>query len=115
VLGTREIGAAADLYALGCVGYWYLTGELVFEGQTVMEIMMHHAKTDPPPPSSRAELDIPPELDDTILACLEKNPDKRPASAEALGAMLAEVPIADPWTRERAATWWERHHPRAMI
>src|SRR5262249_5779954 len=99
VLGEAKTSHAVDIYSLGCVGYWLLTGKLVFEGPGAMKVMVAHAQTLPTPPSSRVELPIPPELDALILECLEKDPAKRPASAAALQSRLNSIPVAKDWTR----------------
>ena len=101
----------SDLYALGCVGYWLLTGAAVFEGTTAVEVLTRHVRDEPEPPGTRTELAIPPELDAAILSCLAKRPGDRPASADALDAALARVPLATPWTPERATEWWDLHGP----
>ena len=111
VLSTREIDSRADIYSVGCVAYWLLTGDLVFRGDTPIAVMMHHAHTTPVPVSQRSELPIPPELDRLIQSCLEKEPAKRPQSARELSRLLADVPVAAPWNEERAAVWWARHEP----
>jgi serine/threonine-protein kinase len=98
----------ADLYSLGCVAYWLLTGKLVFEGSS-LAVLADHAATSPPRPSSRVELPVPRALDDLVLRCLAKAPAERPASAEALAAALDEVPLPVRWTDARAAHWWEVH------
>ena len=69
VLGKEGIDSRADLYALGCVAYWLLTGQLVFEGKNPMEVLVHHVQSEPTPPSQRSEFEIPP-LDELILCCL---------------------------------------------
>jgi len=107
----HAIDARADLYALGCVGYWLLTGRLVFDGKTAMEVVTHHARTPPTPPSQRTELPLPAGLDAAILWCLEKDPSARPADAGALGASLDAIAPAAAWTPERARRWWETHFP----
>jgi serine/threonine protein kinase len=101
-----------DIYSLGCVAYWLVTGQLVFEGPGAVKVMSDHIYTPPSPPSSRSESPIPPELDALILECLEKDPDKRPSSASALGARLRAISVATPWTDERAERWWSIHVPR---
>jgi serine/threonine-protein kinase len=111
VLGT-EADHRVDIYALGCVAYWLLTGKLVFEGPQVIKVMYDHVHTLPAPPSARSGLPIPPELETLILACLEKEPARRPASASELQERLHAVPIATPWTRERGERWWAEHAPR---
>jgi serine/threonine-protein kinase len=111
VLGRAETDHRVDLYALGCVGYWLLTGKLVFEGSSVVEVMFHHAHTPPPRPSTRSELPIPAPLEDLIMECLEKDPARRPASAEAVSTRLDAVSLESAWTVERAERWWAMHRP----
>jgi serine/threonine-protein kinase len=111
VLADRTVDARSDIYAVGCLAYWLVTGELVFTGRTVMETILKHTHDAPVPPSQRSELNIPPALDDVILACLEKNPDGRPATADALAARLTAIQTSSPWTKERASAWWNVHHP----
>jgi serine/threonine-protein kinase len=113
VLSRGEIDSRADIYSVGCVAYWLLTGDLVFRGETAVAVMMHHAHTAPVPVSQRSELPIPAELDRLVLSCLEKDPAKRPQSARELARRLAEIPLATPWTEELAAAWWSRHEPIA--
>jgi len=111
VVEGGETDHRVDIYGLGCVGYWLLTGKLVFEGDTPMKVMMDHARTPPRPPSSRTEMPIPAELEQIILQCLEKDPARRPADAVELGLRLAAVPVAQPWSFERAEKWWRAHLP----
>ena len=110
--GEQFVGRPTDLYALGCVAYWMLTGTLVFEGTTAMETMMHHARTEPEPPSQRTELPVPEDLESAIMACLEKDPDRRPPNADALAATLSETSAGSTWTHELAERWWETNRPR---
>ncbi|HKU44457.1 MAG TPA: serine/threonine-protein kinase [Polyangiales bacterium] len=110
VLGN-EADHRVDIYALGCVAYWLVTGKLVFEGAALINVLYHHVHTLPEPPSSRSKLPIPVELETLILACLEKEPARRPASAAELAARLQTVPFATPWTRERAERWWTENAP----
>ncbi|MBZ0268832.1 serine/threonine protein kinase [bacterium] len=109
--GEDGVDARSDLYALGCVAYWLLTGQLVFEGKSAVEMLMHHIQTTPEPPSARTEIPVPGELDRIVLACLEKDPAKRPQSATELSRRLAECPLPSAWTNERAREWWGVHHP----
>jgi serine/threonine-protein kinase len=111
VLSREDIDSRADIYSVGCVAYWLLTGDLVFTGDTPIAVMMHHAHTAPVPVSQRTELPIPPQLDQLILSCLEKDPARRPQSARELSRRLGEIPLTSPWTEERAFLWWSRHEP----
>ena len=109
------LGGAADervdVYALGCVGYWLLTAQTVFEAHTPMQMALHHAHTTPVPPSKRTELPIPETLERVVLSCLEKDPGRRPSSAEDLARELGSCQAEGPWTQERARRWWEAHLP----
>jgi len=96
-----------DLYALGCVAYWMLTGSPVFPGTDPAELFRQHKLDEPPPPSAASARPIPAELDRIVLACLAKDPARRPASAMDLERQLGEVGFAQPWTQELAREWWE--------
>jgi hypothetical protein len=72
-------------------------------------VMIHHARTAPQPPSKVAGRPIPERLEEIVMACLEKTPDKRPSSAVELWRELGEVPLTTPWTLERAEGWWREH------
>ena len=96
----------ADIYALGCVAYFLLTGRLVFEADTMLQMIARHLQNDPIPASERSANPVPDDLDAIILSCLAKTPEGRPASAGALERALASVAV-EPWTDELAAAWWE--------
>jgi len=110
-MGRLDLDHRVDLYATGCVAYWLLTGQLVFEAPTTMGLIFHHANTPPSAPSTRTELPIPEALDRLVLACLDKDRDRRPQSARELSNRLAEAVGASVWTEEHARNWWSRHHP----
>jgi transcriptional regulator with GAF, ATPase, and Fis domain len=110
-VGETDVDGRADLYALACVAYWALTGQLVFAAKTPEQMLLHHARTLPEPPSRVSELPIPRAIDEIVMRCLAKNPDDRPASARDLEADLAAVAFDRPWTQERAREWWELHMP----
>jgi hypothetical protein len=101
----KTIDGRADLYALGCVAYYLLTGHLVFESANAMQMVARHLHDQPVPPSERTELPVPPELERLVLACLAKNPDDRPRSAADLGDALGAIPV-EPWSEEQAMEWW---------
>jgi serine/threonine-protein kinase len=111
-LGKGGVDARSDIYALGCVAYWLLTGDLVFDGETAMEIVVNHVKTEPVPPSKRTELPIPEGLERTIMACLAKDPDDRPQSVVELSKMLDECKLEVPWSQTQALSWWDSHFPQ---
>jgi serine/threonine-protein kinase len=113
VLGEKGLDVRVDLYGLGCVGYWLLTGERVFVGRTPVEVLMHHVKTPPVPPSERSGREIPRAVEALVLQRLAKEPDGRPPSAEWLAARLAECETAVAWTPARAREWWEVNLPGA--
>ena len=104
-----EVDQRADVYALGCVAYYLLTGQLVFDGDTPMKMFVQHLETPPIPPSQRTELPIPRELDDIVLACLEKDPRRRPQNAAELLRMLRRCRTAETWDNDAARGWWEKH------
>jgi serine/threonine protein kinase/tetratricopeptide (TPR) repeat protein len=106
VRGDSQIDERSDIYALGCVAYWLLTGQHVFEGNSAFELIMAHVEKDAVRPSVRTELDVPPELDAIIMSCLEKDPERRPQTAAELATLLAACPLARPWTPDRAKKWW---------
>jgi serine/threonine-protein kinase len=105
-LGSPDVDWRTDIYALGCVAYWLVTGHRVFEGGSPMQILMDHIQKQPLPPSRRIEAPLPAELDRVILSCLEKDPNNRPQSALDLSAALRAVPLGQRWTEERARHWW---------
>jgi serine/threonine-protein kinase len=107
--GDTTVDGRADLYALGCVAYWLLTGRLVFERDTYPAMLLAHATVHPAPPSQYAPQWIPQALDDVVLSCLAKEPADRLQNAEDLGVRLGAVDAATPWTEAQAAEWWKHH------
>jgi len=104
------VDARSDLYSLGCVAFWLLTGRVVFAASSPVQMMMLHATREPDPPSRCTELPVPPELDALILDLLRKEKEARPASAEAVVARLDGIPLDRPWDSAQARQWWDRHH-----
>ena len=113
-LGQEDIDSRADLYALGCVAYWLLTGKTVFTGETPMATLIAHVQSTPVPPSKRTEIYIPPALDELILACLAKDPAHRPQTAEDLDRRLAASIPGSSWRLDDAREWWLRNHPSSV-
>ena len=111
IIGDADVDRRADVYALGCVAYFLLTGRLVFEGDTAMKVLMQHLHAEPVPPSSRTEMPIPRELDDLVMACLRKDPAERPQDAGQLFEMACAARNCGSWDATEARTWWEAHLP----
>ena len=108
ITGDSAVDARSDLYAVGAVGYYLLTGLPVFEAKTVVEIFAHHLHTPPVPPSERTTRPIPAPLETAILACLSKDPANRPRDARALADVLAVCDSGD-WDETLASEWWARY------
>ena len=111
ILGKGPVDERVDIYAVGAVAYFLLTGSLVFTGGTVVEICTKHLSIPPQPPSERLGRPVPSELEALVLRCLEKDPAKRPASAEELGRALGELDVGV-WGAEQAQSFWREHGAR---
>jgi serine/threonine-protein kinase len=103
--GGRELGERSDIYSLGAVAYYLLTGRPPFDGEGGIAVMIAHAR-DPVLPPSRIRPGIPEDLERVVLRCLAKDPAKRFVDAEALEQALGECACAGDWDRKRAARWW---------
>jgi eukaryotic-like serine/threonine-protein kinase len=112
ITAPNRVDARGDLYALGAVGYYMLTGQHVFSGATLIEVCSHHLHTAPEPPSARLGRPVPPALEAILLACLEKDPARRPASALILRDALCAAPGAGEWSEDEARAWWGRWRSR---
>ncbi len=106
-----QVDARADVYAVGGVGYFLLTGSPVFTGASVVEICMKHVKTEPEPPSVRIGKAVSRDLEELLLRCLAKSPADRPRDAARLLNELETCTIAGTWTEGDAAAWWAAHEP----
>jgi tRNA A-37 threonylcarbamoyl transferase component Bud32 len=106
LLTGEPIDGRLDLYSLGCVAYFLLTGEQVFEADSALRMIGQHLRAEPIPPSIRSSRPIPAELERIVLECLAKEPAGRPAGAAELALRLAAVDLP-PWTPEEAQAWWE--------
>lgn len=112
----HETAPTTDIYSLGCVAYWLLTGQLVFDGENALQVAVKHAKEEAERPSQRSELPINEELEQLIMQCLEKDPQNRPQSVDQLMSHLERIEASllqdEKWNSAKARRWWELHHPK---
>ncbi|OAI47594.1 hypothetical protein AYO44_01575 [Planctomycetaceae bacterium SCGC AG-212-F19] len=106
----ETVDARADIYAVGAVGYYLLTGSPVFSGEDTLAVCMQHLQAAPEPPSRRANRPIATDLEALLLWCLAKKPDKRPASMEDLNDELTRCAAAGTWTLANGRAWWKARH-----
>ncbi len=109
ITDAKSADGRSDLYSLGAVGFFLLTGRHLFEGETAMELLMHHVQTQPTAPSTFAETPVDPKLEALIMQLLSKKPEDRPADAAVLGEALAALECGRDWDGEKAAAWWRAH------
>ena len=105
ITGSAPIDQRADVYALGCVAYYLLTGAAVFQGKVAAQILFAHVSTEPDTPSTRVGRPLHAGLEALVLKCLTKEPGARPTMEE-LGGALAELEFEHAWSQERARQWW---------
>jgi serine/threonine-protein kinase len=106
ITNATVFSPTSDLYALGGVGYYMLTGRNVFEGGSAAEICAMHLHDEPVPPSRRISREIPSDLEAIVMACLAKQPGDRPQSAQIMSEMLMGCEDYGAWTQEKAEQWW---------
>jgi eukaryotic-like serine/threonine-protein kinase len=111
VTAPEQMDGRSDLYAVGALGYFLLTGAPPFSGNTVLDVCCQHLYAEPMPPSRRVTSAIPASLEKLILSCLAKSPARRPADAASLQRAL--LPLAASWTQEAAARWSGEQHTDA--
>ena len=99
----------SDVYAIGCVAYWLLTGRLVFEGMSMMRIITQILMDDPVSVAERAAHPVSPELSSLVMRCLARDPELRPRDAREVGELLEECENSRAWTDRRAKQWWAHH------
>ena len=106
------VDARSDIYALGCVAYFLLTGKLVFDAETTFQMIAKHMRNQPVPPSLRGNVEIVAPLEELVLRCLSKRPEDRPQSANELSESLAGIGLPE-WTQAEARAWWTENQPDA--
>lgn len=105
----ENVDGRSDLYSLGAVGYWLLTGKTMFRSGDLKLLMEKQLQEEPPRPSQILKLSGADDLEQIILHCLAKRPDDRIQSAEALDHALAQCATANTWSCEEAQDWWRSH------
>jgi serine/threonine protein kinase len=109
----QPLDGRSDLYSLGCVAYWLLTGQQVFTSDNPMELLTNHVHQPAIPPSIRINQPLPPALEALVMSCLAKDPEQRPRNARVLAHLLQTADLAgsEVWDEALMHTWWERHLP----
>ncbi|MCA9232695.1 MAG: serine/threonine protein kinase [Planctomycetales bacterium] len=107
-MGSAEVDERSDIYSLGAVMYFMATGHAPFEYPQPIKVMVAHSSEQPRPPRDWNP-EVPVELEEIILRCLEKQPEDRFQDATALAEALRDVPISRPWTRTNASDWWQEY------
>ena len=109
MIGGGGFDHRADIYALGCVAFWLLTGRRPYEGSNAETVLLQQSGTLPGPPSSSTTQSLPAGMDRLVLDCLLKDPSLRPAAVEAFAERLDGLPMQERWDERRAREWWELH------
>jgi serine/threonine-protein kinase len=104
----ESVDARSDIYSLGLVAFDLLTGRPPFESDKAIKVLLAHVNEPPPLPSQLNEA-VPHDLEEVVLRCLEKDPELRFQSVEALRQALEDCAAAGSWNREMAAAWWTDH------
>jgi serine/threonine-protein kinase len=112
ILNPTDVDARSDIYALGAVGYYLLTGKAIFDGNDHLDISNQVLHTPAPRVSASGVAAVPEGLDALIAACLEKDRLRRPQSMAAVIEALDRLASRRAWTQDDAAAWWNRHDER---
>lgn len=114
IQAPMTVDSSTDIYAVGAIGYFLLTGHPVFEADGIAQLCQKHIEELPVPPSERAKIDVSAQLEDAIMSCLEKSRAKRPQTARDLGLQVSRCKAAGTWTIEDGDRWWGRHERRSQ-
>jgi eukaryotic-like serine/threonine-protein kinase len=109
----ETVDTRSDLYSVGAVGYWMLTGKTLFDTDDLNSLLLRQVREGPAPPSRRLGRKISPDLEAVIMQCLAKRPEQRPRNIEVLRQSLMKCSSADTWTSSDAEAWW-RENAAAM-
>jgi serine/threonine-protein kinase len=111
ILGRPDVDRRADVYAIGCVAFYLLTGTRVFQDGNQMQVLVDHVHSEPVPPSSRLGSPLAREVDAFVLDCLRKNPADRPQDAIELLDRINAYNLASRWSNIQARSWWQARLP----
>jgi serine/threonine-protein kinase len=111
IVGRDDVDRRADIYAIGCVAFYLLTGTRVFQNGTQMQVLIDHVHAEAVPPSARLGAALPREVDTFVLDCLRKSPDDRPKDAGALLERIHTYNLAGNWSSSQARAWWQARLP----
>ena len=109
ITSPQVVTPRRDLYALGAVGYYLLTGSDLFKARETSEVLKHQIRTIPVALSARCDRSIDSELESVIMDCLQKDPERRPLSAQQISERLSKSRHAAEWNESRAAAWWQNY------
>ena len=109
IRGSQQTDPRSDLYSVGALGYYLLTGHYIFDAETIGEIHEKQLTALPIPPTQRTANPISPELEQILLRCLEKQPARRPQTAGELRQWLQTGAVAPDWTLAARVAWWEAY------
>lgn len=115
ITAPESVSAESDLYGLGAVAYFLLTGSPVFSGRSVVEVCSHHLHSEPTRPSLALGRALPEDLERIVLDCLAKDPGQRPSSAAELGKRLERCALGATWKPADAERWWQNLTSGAVI
>jgi serine/threonine protein kinase len=103
--GEEGVDGRSDIYSLGAVLYYMLTGQPPFLFDNPLKVMIAHASQEVVPPRQHnPELSL--EMEEIVMRCLEKDPDHRFQDVTELRRAMNDVPVSDPWSSELAEEWW---------
>ena len=114
LVGQDTFDGRVDIYSLGCVAYWLLTGRPPFEGDDAIAVLKQHSSATPLPPSEVSERPVPQDVDALVVECLSKDPHDRPVDAERLANRLDALSVGSWWTQQKARAWWALHEPELL-
>jgi serine/threonine-protein kinase len=104
-LGKRDLDPRSDIYSVGAVAYFLLTGQPPFPRETAMQMLLAHAY-EQPRPVQEVRPDVPGDVAEVVMRCLRKNPEERYPDVTSLEKAFAACGVAELWTEEMAAAWW---------